>query len=110
MKTYTTDEVIEIVNRFLSSDVSVFHDIDPEEFANYLKDKEQSQLPVKDQLHKGKEVWVRDINDFAGDIKLWFKRPFHSFFNNNIKTYGDKNQSIKNSYIWDEYSLTDPNK
>jgi len=110
---YTTEQVIDLYNQYnkyrkdefvLSIDEK--RTLNCKEFINWLKDKEQSELPVKDQL-----IWVRDRDELD-----YQPRYFAKFIDNIIFCYPDGFKSSNmdednfNLVPWDEYSLTDPNK
>lgn len=117
MKKYTSDEVIVLVEDYLKYKHDHIHDCaindkDPRTFklfAEWLKDKEQSELPVKDQL-----IWVKNLPDIN-----WHQRHFAKMYNDivfcyadglnsidHIKAFGDMDISL---VTWDKYSITDPN-
>jgi hypothetical protein len=107
MKKYTSDEVIALVQEYKNYQVGMsLNKKTIMLFPNWLKEKEQSELPVKDQL-----IWVKDTNDI-----IWNERCFAKFIGNTLFCYVEGYNSssiIKEDELslipWDEYSITDPN-
>lgn len=105
---YTTEQVIDLFNFWLDNHCGLIEDWDIS-FEEFLKNKEQSQLPVKDQL-----IWVRDVEDHNSYYGDWQQRNFCKFEDDKAACYL-KGKSSKDPnplgerVLWDEYSLTDPN-
>lgn len=102
MKTYTTDEVIALVTQWIIQK-SLIDGV--ESFPIWLKEKEQSEIPVKGQM-----IWVKHIED-----KIYYQRYFsHIDENGKIRCwhspYPQCTPEDRDSHYYDEYSITDPNQ
>lgn len=114
MKKYTSEEVISLHNEYMSTEYSRYYGEDAGEltisFNQWLKDKESSDLPVKDQL-----IWVRNI---SGKDHEWYQRHFAKLDESGkaICWFGvgaiskDRDNNLELTRVWDEYSLTNPNE
>lgn len=100
MKTYTTDEVIDLVTKW-TIQKSLLDGI--ESFPEWLKDKEQSEIPIKGQM-----IWVRDNGGewFTRDYPMWTIHKTHKM----ISPIAITTSILGAIEVWDEYSFTDPNQ
>lgn len=109
---YTSEEVIKLYYEYTDSR---FEDIDKifntegmymsdvRTFEEWLRDKEQSEIPVKGQM-----IWVRDNGGqwFTRDYPMWTIYKTHKM----ISPIAITTSILGAIEVWDEYSLTNPNE
>lgn len=103
-KTYTSDEIIDLINQY--EDTFTGYSVErvkkySKTFEQWLKEKEQLEIPVKGQM-----IWVRD--KYVNFETSWVKREFVGFKPEGIVI--TRNDLSTEDITWDEYSLTDPNQ
>lgn len=103
---YTTEQVIDLYDKY---HIDKLYDLQNKDytgkdtfksFRDWLREKEQSQLPVE-----GQTIWVRDKFSNGG-YSGWVEEVFSHFKDNLIFCFITKDR--KDTAFWDEYSLTKP--